>query len=202
MAKANKKGFTLLEMMLSIAIIVLVSGLFVSLILATKDSYYRTYNRNDSTDYAALYSQALENQILRDWQMMPTISEGEVCYGITRDGTSALGREVGSSFTSPTPIFNLSQMTNKDGNIKWEIYIGNVSWDDTNNKLTYTIYIVDNYLNPGSLQSTYTSTIWLPVHENEFSTQNKVTFTTSSSGRQPADGLIPAENVLIHMSAA
>ena len=202
MTKANKKGFTLLEMMLSIAIIVLVSGLFVSLILATKDSYYRTYNRNDSTDYAALYSQALENQILRDWQMMPTIND-TIKYGITVDGTSSLAREVGGGFHSPTPIFNLSQMTNKNGDIKWEIYIGNVVWDETNNKLTYTIYIVDNYYNPGSLQSTYTSSIWLPVHNDEFNySQNRVTFSTGNSTRQDSAGVVPAMNVIIAMDPA
>lgn len=202
MTKANKKGFTLLEMMLSIAIIVLVSGLFVSLILATKDSYYRTYNRNDSTDYAALYSQALENQILRDWQMMPTIND-TIKYGITADGTSSLAREVGGSFQHPTPIFNLSQMTNKNGDIKWEIYIGNVVWDEENNKLTYTIYIVDNYYHPGSLQSTYTSSIWLPVHNDEFNySQNHVTFSTGNSTRQDTAGVVPAMNVIIAMDPA
>ena len=49
-SKSSKKGFTLVEMMLAIAIIMLISGLFVSLIIAVKDSFYRVYNDDDSSD--------------------------------------------------------------------------------------------------------------------------------------------------------
>jgi prepilin-type N-terminal cleavage/methylation domain-containing protein len=50
----NKKGFTLLELMLSIAIILIISGLLVGLIVAIKDGYMTVYNQNDSADYALL----------------------------------------------------------------------------------------------------------------------------------------------------
>ena len=48
--KKNKKGFTLLELMLSIAIITLLSGLLIILVISIKDSFMTVYNQNDSAD--------------------------------------------------------------------------------------------------------------------------------------------------------
>jgi prepilin-type N-terminal cleavage/methylation domain-containing protein len=39
MEKKNKKGFTLVELMLAIALIALISTLFISLMVAIKESY-------------------------------------------------------------------------------------------------------------------------------------------------------------------
>ncbi|MBO4637770.1 MAG: prepilin-type N-terminal cleavage/methylation domain-containing protein [Clostridiales bacterium] len=186
MKRKNKKGFTLIEMMLSIAIIVLISGLFASLIWATKDTYYRTYNNNDSTDYAALYSQALENFILRDWQMINSLEDKKVSYCI-RDADSAIVRGEGNSPTY-SPIFTLEQMTNRAGDQKWRIYITDVSFTSTNNQylLKYTIYVIDNYTNPGTLQSSYTSSMWLPMHGNTtdmFSSQTAVSISSTGQSR-------------------
>ena len=68
MKRSNKRGFTLVEMLLAIAITLLISGLFVTLIATVRASYYRTYNDNDCADIAAMYAEALENTVLYDVQ--------------------------------------------------------------------------------------------------------------------------------------
>ena len=68
MIKTNKKGFTLLEMLLAIAITMIIVGLFTTLLVAIRSSYYRAYNDDDCADIAQMYAQALENQVLYDCQ--------------------------------------------------------------------------------------------------------------------------------------
>ena len=114
MKKKNKKGFTLVELMLAIALIVLISSLFISLMVAIKESYQRTYNANDATDYAQLYAQAIENVILQDTQR--NVASGSTFVYQVSSSDSTL-------MVNGTPIFQLEQMTNRDGAVKWNIYI-------------------------------------------------------------------------------
>jgi len=110
--RKNKKGFTLVELMLSIAIIVLIGGLFVSMLVAIKESYYKTYNANDSTDYAQLYAQAIENVILKDTQSNAA-SGSTFVYQIDQADSTFL--------SNGSPIFYLEQMSNVNGDLKWNV---------------------------------------------------------------------------------
>ena len=56
MKRASKKGFTLIEMLLAIAITMIISGLFISLIVSIRSSYYRSYNDVDCSDIGIFYS--------------------------------------------------------------------------------------------------------------------------------------------------
>lgn len=166
-AKSSKKGFTLLEMMLAIAIILLISGLFVSLIVAVKDSFYRVYNDDDSTDYAALYAQALENQAIYDYQnnngnsyhINMTAAEGENADFVLVTGAN-------------TDTFGFRSMNNfnknKDGKYKWRVYLVIDHNSDGSLKspglVEYTLYMVDNYYDPGKLVQEYKGSFWLPNH--------------------------------------
>lgn len=154
--KNTKKGFTLLEMMLAIAIILLISGLFLGLILAVHESFYRVYNDDDSTDYAALYSQALENQILYDIQNNVSRS-----YYVNSD--YILVTNSGDTFGFGD-IFNFNK--NKDGLVKWRIYL-EAEYEPSSHVLNYTIYVVDNYFHPeqNKLVQQYSSSLWIPYHD-------------------------------------
>lgn len=157
----NKHGFTLVEVMLAIAIICLIGGLFVELIYATTDSYYRTYNQNDATDYAQLYARAIENNILRDIDIS---ADGTYIYSIEPDATGCpyyLQRDGVNLFST-----GLAQMTNSSGVAKWRIYIGDVTY--TNNVCSYTIYMVDNYRSPGTLVLEYPTSFYVPEGNGMF----------------------------------
>lgn len=149
--KKNKRAFTLVEVMLAIAIIMLIMGLFVSLIYAVRDSFYRTYTSNDAADYAYLYSQAVENYIIKNAEQDPGTPH---TYEIDAIHDSQF-------LCDGTAPFTLTQMV-KDGNPKWKIYM--YAKDLGNGMISYTLYLVDNYNNPGELVMTYESTLWIPTH--------------------------------------
>ena len=65
---SSKRGFTLVEMMLALAIITIIGWTTVALMIAIKDSFMTTYNTNDSSDYALLYSNGFENSYLAHTQ--------------------------------------------------------------------------------------------------------------------------------------
>lgn len=60
----NKKGFTLVEMLLSLAIIVMIGGVIGGLCVSIANSFATTYNIDDSADYAMLYAKGFENSFL------------------------------------------------------------------------------------------------------------------------------------------
>lgn len=188
-SKSSKKGFTLVEMMLAIAITLLISGLFVALIVAVKDSFYRVYNDDDSTDYAALYSQALENQLLYDVQNNTSrtykISSTDyiLVTGATPEGDDLFGFRTMNNFNK-----------NKDGVYKWRVYLtvrheadGSLATTDKNGKsvaagtVQYTFYMVDNYYNPGQLVQTYSGSFWIPDH-GSFGNGDPIDLTVTNDG--------------------
>ena len=66
MRKYNKsrKGFTLLEVVLAIAIMMLTASVFFSLILVVVKSHTNVVAANDMADFAMLNGRAIENAII------------------------------------------------------------------------------------------------------------------------------------------
>ena len=62
--RKNKKGFTLVELLLSLAIICMIGGVIAGLCASIGSSFGTTYNLNDSADYAALFGKGFENSFL------------------------------------------------------------------------------------------------------------------------------------------
>ena len=60
----HKLGFSLLEMVLVLAIICLLGGVIGGICLAISNSFITTYNIDDSSDYALLFSRGFENSFL------------------------------------------------------------------------------------------------------------------------------------------
>ena len=154
MRKENKRGFTLIEMLLAIAITMIISGLFVSLIVAIRSSYYRTYNDVDCSDIAAMYAEALENAVLADVQ-----------NGVARDvitlnpSTGVLSNTAGTiNFTA---IDNFNRANGGGANRKWEIRMVCL-FDDTTGEFRYRFFFVDKYVNENYLHYTYEGSFWIP----------------------------------------
>lgn len=179
----SKKGFTLLEMMLSIAIVTIVSGCLVSLMIGIKDSYISTYNSDDSADYAMLYARGLENSVLskvQDYGTSKTVSSAT--WNIGTDAST--GQK--TLLCNGSALFSLNQMkVTPRGQTaaidKWDIQLTfdsniNITKNNlgpTNGMIKYTIKVFDNYTNPGTLKCTYEGGFFLPHFDNgEIKTTN------------------------------
>ena len=173
----NKRGFTLVEVMLAIAIICLIGGLFVELIYATTESYYRSYTQNDATDYAQLYAKAIENNVLRDCDLA---ADGAHTFRIADDPAGVpylLMHDTNDVFAG-----KLAQIVYDNGVAKWRIYIGNVNYT-ADGMFTYTIYMVDNYRNPGTLALQYDAGFWIP--QDKYGNNKTYTVTPGATNTIP-----------------
>lgn len=161
----SKKGFTLLEVMLSVAIIAIVGGLYVTMLLSVHESHNTIYNIDNSTDYAMLYGKAIENNVLGTVQADGaknatwTVDPSQNCL-ITKNGT---------------PIFTLKQ--NQVGAAgsrknKWNV---EMTFDVESQKLDaqaynytvkYEITVIDNFYNPGRETAHYNSSFVVPHFTN------------------------------------
>ena len=161
----SKKGFTLLEVMLSVAIIAIIGGLYVTMLLSVHESHNTIYNIDNSTDYAMLYAKAIENNVLGTvqsdspvnaiWKVDPS----QNCL-ITKNGT---------------PIFTLKQnQVGAEGSRKnkWNVAM---TFDVESQKLDastynytvkYEITVIDNFYNPGRETAHYNSSFVVPHFGN------------------------------------
>lgn len=152
MKRVNKKGFTLLEMMLAIAIALVISGLFLSLIVAVRTSFYRAYNDDDCADIAAMYAKALENQILYDIQNGASDT-------ISIDSGSVL-RSTANDFGFDTTISNFNNSSSEQ---KWDIRMI-CTYDEQTGEFIYKFYFIDLYVNPGYCHYVYEGAFWIPEY--------------------------------------
>lgn len=169
----NKKGFTLIEMMLSIAIVTIVSGCLVSLVVGIKDSYINTYNSDDSVDYAMLYGKWLENSVLSTVQKSEGLAKGTSTWQVS-------GGKLTKTGIGGTETLDLNQMKvtpkGKSAPIdKWKITlefdksidITKTKAGSTNGMIKYTIKVYDNYYDPKApLKCTYSGGFLLPHFDN------------------------------------
>ena len=153
MKRTNKHGFTLIEMLLAIAITLIISGLFLSLIVTIRASYYRTYNDDDCADIAAMYAEALENQILLDIQ-----NDEDDIISINADGML-----VNTSTTYPLNFNLIDNFNRASTEKKWDIRMICYYNSDTN-EFRYQFFFVDKYVNPGYLHYVYEGSFWLPYY--------------------------------------
>lgn len=137
----SKRGFTLVEMMLALAIITIIGWTTVALMIAIKDSFMTTYNVNDSSDYAMLYANAFENSYLQH----------------TRDNSTAtIGVNPSDSIlmADSTPVFTPRQMKTHNQTTnqvvdKWVVRIYfSFNTSDYAQNVKYKIFVIDNYYSP------------------------------------------------------
>lgn len=163
----SKRGFTLVEMMLALAIITIIGWTTVALMIATKDSFMTTYNTNDSADYAVLYSNGFENSFLEHAQKGAGGKFG------TRMDNSILEQNSG------VPVFTPRQMKTTNVNSgktvdKWIVRMFyHVDATDASQTVKYKIFVIDNYYSPtAKVVCTMEGSVW-PPHMG----LNKLVFT-------------------------
>lgn len=127
----NKKGFTLLELMLSIAIITIISGLFIGLIIATNKSYITVCEQNDLADCAALQSKGYE-QLFLDNALYGDVKKS---FSFTIQNNKLY---CNNNIIFAPPITKIQNY--KD---KWQIRMG-FNYNSTTNFIKYKIQIQDN----------------------------------------------------------
>lgn len=158
MKKCDKRGFTLVEMMLAIAIALIVGGLFITLIVTIRSSYYRAYNDDDCADIAAMYAEALENRVLYCVQHRQSDK-----ITLSADDYILTSEHADLGFTS-IENFNKSSVAGEATlRTKWVIRMV-CDFDNTTGEFTYVFYFLDNYIQPGYLHYVYEGSFWIPSY--------------------------------------
>lgn len=152
MKRASKKGFTLIEMLLAIAITMIISGLFISLIVSIRSSYYRSYNDVDCSDIAAMYAEALENTVLYDMQ-------NGIDDKISLNSSGILTNTAGTINFSG--IDNFNRADGGDAGRKWDIRMI-CNFNTSTGEFRYRFFFVDKYINTDYLHYVYEGSFWIP----------------------------------------
>lgn len=159
MKRFNKRAFTLIEMLLAIAVSMIIVGLFLSLIISIRSSYYRAYNDDDCADIAAMYATALENQILDDIAHHHEDT-------ITLDANSIMVNNVdgtGDTFDFDGIIedFNRASGVPRKWDIRMICY-----YDASTCEFFYKFYFIDNYVTENYVHYEYEGSFWIPYYQS------------------------------------
>ena len=128
----NKKAFTLVEVMLAVAIIAMTAGVFFSLILVVMKSHVNVVSTNDCADFAMLNARAFENTVINAKKVGP--------------GGANTVQVVGNKLCkNGAPLFDLDQYKVEPGaKDKW---VMEFSYElDENGVCHYTIKLTDSSL--------------------------------------------------------
>ena len=153
----SKRGFTLVEMMLALAIITIIGWTTVALMIATKDSFMTTYNTNDSADYAVLYSNGFENSFLEHSQ------NGHAGKFGVRMTDSVLEQNTGVAVFEPRQMKTTNVNTGLEVD-KWKVRMFfKIDANDASRLVQYKIIVVDNYYSPTpKVVCTMDGAVWPP----------------------------------------
>jgi len=149
--RINKRGFTLIEMLLAIAVTMIICGLFFTLVIAIRSSYYRSYNDDDCADIAQMYGAALENQVLYDIQ-------NGLDDKIYIDSNGILTNQLGTITFDLIDDFNRTSTEQK-----WDIRMMCL-YDPTTCEFRYRFWFVDKYVDTDYLHYTYEGSFWIPYY--------------------------------------
>lgn len=157
----NRRGFTLVEMMLALAIITIVFGLTTALMVTLKDSFVMTYNLNDSSDYAVLYGFGIENSVLAKVAKKESATWKIDTY---EDESAGIKKNYVLMCDDDNYVFLPSQMqtTDSNGNVvdKW---IVETYYNVDGSMINYIVIIKDNYYNPTKpVTCKYEGSFWIP----------------------------------------
>lgn len=159
MQSKNKKGFTLVEMILSLAIIVIIGGVIGGICVSISDSFSTTYNIDDSTDYAILYANGFENSFLKETQGTTGASGDKFIWTVTPIG-GIPKLTVTDKNSSTSAIFEPNFISTHSGDSKWDIKMF-YKFDDTTKCVSYKIFVKDNYSRTHYVYM-YEGSFWVP----------------------------------------
>ena len=173
MIRKSKKrvGFTLVEMILSIAIILMIGGVIAGVCISVSDSFVTTYNVDDYADYAMLYSKGFENSFLKYTQVSGNNAGKSCSWYIAPDGSSGvpiLYRE--NSGGTPEAVFQPNFMGTSSSDPKWIVCMF-YNFDSTNKVVNYRVFIKDNYSDTDFVYR-YDGSFWVPRFEDRAKAAN------------------------------
>ena len=175
MIRKSKKrvGFTLVEMILSIAIILMVGGVIAGVCVSISNSFVTTYNVDDSADYAMLYARGFENSFLKYSQVDGSSNAGKTCsWYIEPDASSGVPLLVRENSGGTTePVFQPNFMsTGNPSKPKWVVCMF-YSFDSANKVVEYRIFVKDNYSDTDFMYR-YDGSFWVPRFEDRAKAAN------------------------------
>lgn len=163
----KNKGFTLVEMVLVLAITILIGSVVAGVCLAVSNSFITTYNIDDSSDYAMLYAKGFENSFLTYCQADAVEGSSYKWYITNPAGKSGNVPTLTKATAdgSGSAVFDPANMNAGDGeNAKWSIAMF-YKFDEDNACVLYRIFVRDNYSNTNFV-SRYDGSFWIPHFED------------------------------------
>ena len=176
--RKQKLGFSLVEMVLVLAIICLLGGVIGGLCIAISNSFITTYNIDDSSDYAMLFGRGFENSFLAKSQK-PT-SNTISWFVNTSEGYPTLRIKEGSA--GDTPVFEPRFLGTGGGN--WDILMY-FKWDAPSERVLYRVLLKDRRNNTGFTYF-YEGGFWVPRYtdRNVYNSTNNI-ITVTGEGMTP-----------------
>lgn len=159
--RKNRKGFTLVEMVLSLAIICLLGGVIAGVCAAISNSFGTTYNIDDSTDYAMLYGKGFENSFLANTQGAGTTGNTWDWWVDSANKVPYLKMKDKDGKTSN--VFEPKMIGNSTTDSKWTIYMF-YRFNSDSATVDYKIFIKDNYSKTAYVY-VYEDSFWVPQFE-------------------------------------
>lgn len=152
----RRKGFTLLELVLAMAIMLIVVPFMFGTFYIINVSHANVTLINDAKDYAALNGRAIEN-ILINAKSVSIGGSGDSVLSFDGDGNMLL---------NGARAFNYDHYKVKDGTQKWLLDV-TFSLDAAHKTINYTILVKDNSKAGKPVKYTLSSSVFLPSAQSD-----------------------------------
>ncbi len=162
----NRKGFTLVEMLLSLAIICMIGGVIGGICFQISNSFVTTYNIDDSADYAMLYAKGFENSFLASTQGAGSTGKKWTWYMSNPQGNGGHPALMLKDPTKTKEVFTPMHIGNSTTPSKWSVFMffAKEEHGPATSKsilVKYRIYIRDNYSRTDYIYR-YDGSFWVP----------------------------------------
>ena len=163
----SRRGFTLVEMLLSLAIICMIGGVIGGLCVSIANSFATTYNIDDSADYAMLYAKGFENSFLATTQGNGA-KDDYWTWSISNSkgvgGPPLL--QISKNGGTPSNVFTPRFIGTTSSPSKWSVimFYATEQKNTGSNKsllVKYRIYMRDNYSRTSYIYR-YDGSFWIP----------------------------------------
>jgi prepilin-type N-terminal cleavage/methylation domain-containing protein len=152
----KSKGFTLLELVLAMAIMLIVIPFVFGTFYIINVSHANVTLINDAKDFAALNGRAIENILINAKAVtVSSSSSPEAGYSVLSFNTD------GTMLLNGTPPFTYDHYKVKDGTQKWTLAVTFVL-DPGTKTINYTIQVKDNSKVGKPVKYTLNSSVYLP----------------------------------------